>query len=65
MLEATLNKEMSRANKSYHFLMLGFPPTEKLNKISCLHVLCIRAILAARGFLDISSHCFTHFEGGW
>lgn len=64
MLEATLNKEMSWADKSYHFLLLGFPPIEKLNKISCLHVLCIRALLAARGFSDISSHCFTHFEGG-
>lgn len=44
--------------------MLRFLPIEKLDKISCLHLLCVRATLAARGFFDISSHCFTHLKGG-
>lgn len=56
---------MSQADKLYHFLTLEFLPIEKLDNISCLYFLCLRAILAARGFLDTSSHCFTHLKGGW
>lgn len=58
-------REMCRANKLHHFLMLGFLPAEKLDKISCLHSLCVRVILAGRGFLDSASHCFTRLKGGW
>lgn len=56
---------MSQADKLYHFLTLELLPIEKLDNISCLYFLCLRAILAARGFLDTSSHCFTHLKGGW
>lgn len=55
---------MSRANMLHHFPMLGFLPIEKLDKISCLLLLRVRAILAARGLLDILSHCFTRLKGG-
>lgn len=49
-------REMSR---------LRFLPIEKPDKISYLHLLCVRAILADRHLPDISSRCFAHLKGGW
>lgn len=49
-------REMSR---------LRFLPIEKPDKISYLHLLCVRAVLADRNLPDISSRCFTHLKGGW